>query len=90
MLTTLLALGAFLLGVGVTGGVARYFFRMGWELAHDDRRLEPGAVGSLPSEAETTGPIRAVGVSSGRHALPDWPTADDTQVLEPVRDEVTT
>lgn len=96
MLTLLVGLGTFLLGVGVTGGVARYFFLMGWEMALDDRRLEPGAVGSLPSQApaetavEVTGPIRAVGSSSGRHAKIEWPTdCPDTEVLEPVRDEVT-
>lgn len=92
MTLVLVALGAFIVGVGVTVAVARYFFLMGWELAHDDRRLEPGAVGSLPSEApaesasEVTGPILRVGGSSGRHAKPVWTPPEDM----PVRDEVTT
>jgi len=83
MVTIMVALGAFLIGSGCTALTARYFFRMGWEMAHDDRRLEPGAVvGTLPSAPsptaeETTGPIPVVGQSSGKHAMPAWPDSDD-------------
>lgn len=96
MTLILVALGALLVGVGVTASVARYFFRMGWEMAHDDRRLEPGAVvGQLPAKtppapsgAETTGPIRPVGEASGRHHKPqasDGP-APDSDPVWPVGD----
>ena len=98
MTVILVALGAFFVGVGVTVAVARYFFLLGWEKAHDDRRLEPGAVvGTLPvprpRPEETTGPIPAVGESSGRHAKPVWPDSEDgpemdTSVFEPLRPEV--
>jgi hypothetical protein len=68
------ALGAFLTGSGVTGFVAFKAVRIGWELALDDRRLEPGAVGELPS------PRRPVGEASGRHHKPqasDGPPPDE-------------
>jgi hypothetical protein len=104
MVTILVALGAFLLGAASTALAARYFFLMGWEMAHDDRRLEPGAVGTLPppTPEETTGVIPAVDEDgdevnpdgpppdTGRHRRSRlWPSSDvDTAVVPAV--EVTT
>lgn len=82
-LVVFVALGAFLTGSGVTGFVAFKAVRIGWELALDDRRLEPGAVGELPAPRP-----RPVGEASGRHHKPqpsDGPPPDvdgDSQVLE--------
>lgn len=87
MVVTLVALGALLAGSGVTAMVARYFFLLGWEKGRDDRWLDPGeTVGQLPAVAaeETTGPIAAVGESSGRHAMPElpgWPTAAERREI---------
>lgn len=82
MTLILLALGAFLAGCGVTAMVARYFFLLGWEKGRDDQVLDPGeTVGELPTPAETRG---AVGESSGRHALPDWPADMDTEQFDSV------
>jgi hypothetical protein len=92
MTLILVALGAFIVGVGVTVAVARYFFLLGWEKGRDDRALDPGdEVGQLPSAvpaetaSEKTGPIETVvdepaGRSSGRHSLERlWPDGAPTE-----------
>ena len=82
MTLILVALGGFLIGVGVTVSVARYFFLLGWEKGRDDQVLDPGeTVGELPAPVETPG---AAGESSGRHALPDLPDDMDTEQFDAV------
>jgi hypothetical protein len=89
MISILLALGGFLIGVGVTVAVARYFFLLGWEKGRDDRTLDPGeTVGQLPTPQPeaSDGPLPVVGESSGRHARIDWPGSEDDTVV--MRDAV--
>lgn len=86
MTTILVALGAFLVATGVTAGVARWIFLLGFQLGRDDRVLDPGdTTGQLPSSAVTE-VLPVVGESSGRHARIDWPADEptDTERFEPV------
>lgn len=90
-MTILVALGASLVGVGVTAAVARWFFLIGFQLGRDDRRLDPGeTTGSLEAIAEATDVLPAVGQSSGRHAATEWSADEplDTERFGPVRPEV--
>lgn len=73
MITILVALGAFLLGVGVTAWVWHHALLTGFQLGRDDRALDPGEhVGRLP-----------VGETSGRHALPEFPAEAEQTVTIP-------
>lgn len=83
------ALCGLIFGLALGASIAYTFFRLGQRVAGDallDSALDPGmTVGQRPTAEETTGPIPVVGETSGRHALPEWPSAEDTVVL---RDEV--
>lgn len=91
MITALVALGAFVIGVGVTVAVSVFWFRLGVQLGRDERALDPGPVtGSLEAVAEAAAVlpastlVRSVGESSGpRHAMPT--ALEVTDRFEPVR-----
>jgi hypothetical protein len=71
----LAAVVGLLLGSGITGIACVKSFQIGVQAGRDDRALDPG---------ESTGQLPAVGESSGRHRLPDWPAGADTERFEAV------
>lgn len=85
MIQVALVLPGVALIIVATAFVCRHFFLLGFQLGRDDKALDPGeTTGSLEAVAEATEVLPAVGESSGRHALPEWPASGDTERFEAV------
>ena len=74
MTTILAVLGTFVVTSAGSVWMARCYLRLGWQLGRDDQALDPG---------DTTGRL-PVGESSGKHALPDIPHVEQTDVMPAV------